>query len=98
MSQADCFVCTSDQDCNAKIQEYLRWQKPYLGFDGRANLFFKNRHNAYLTRDYVAAITDLADHPALCAELVRNAAAEIPIYSWSEIAAQFDGFFQELVK
>jgi glycosyltransferase involved in cell wall biosynthesis len=33
MSQADAFVCTSNQDCNAKLQEYLRWKKPILAYD-----------------------------------------------------------------
>lgn len=41
MRQADAFIVTADQDCNAKLQEYLRWHKPILAFDGRANLFLQ---------------------------------------------------------
>ncbi|MEI7945465.1 MAG: hypothetical protein WCJ02_02160 [bacterium] len=33
MAQADAFVVTADQDCNAKLQEYLRFKKPILGYD-----------------------------------------------------------------
>ena len=71
MSQADAFVCTSDQDCNAKLQEYLRWKKPILAFDGEANNFFKNGENALLAPggDYAPLILRLADDPALCRRL-----------------------------
>ena len=64
MSQADAFVCTSDQDCNAKLQEYLRWKKPILGFDGEANNFFKNGENALLAKngDYSPLIEKLASN------------------------------------
>lgn len=94
MSQADAFAVTSDQDCNAKLQEYLRWKKPILGYDGRPNLFFKNGRNAVLTRDYPAAIMRLADDPRLCAEIAANAEKDIPVYSWAEIAAQFEEYFE----
>lgn len=97
MSQADIFVSTSDQDCNAKIQEYLRWDRPYLGYDGRANLFFKNNHNAFLTKNYPEAIMRLYESPQLRLELAANAKSELPLYSWSEIAMQFDEFFQKLI-
>ena len=95
MNQADVFVCTADQDCNAKIQEYLRWECPYLGYDGRANLFFKNGENAILCKsaDYPAAIIRLADNPSLRAEIAANAKRGIPIHSWAEIARQFDAYF-----
>jgi glycosyltransferase involved in cell wall biosynthesis len=83
MAQADVLVVTADQDCNAKLQEYLRFNKPILGYDGRANLFFTNGRNALLTRDYVAAIGRLADDPGLRRELAEN-------------AARFDAFFLEL--
>lgn len=96
MSQADVFVSTSDQDCNAKIQEYLRWERPFLGYDGRANLFFKNGRNAILTTDYPEAIMRLYEHPELRAELAANAKRDIPIYSWAEIAEQFERCFQSL--
>ena len=98
MSQADAFVCTSDQDCNAKLQEYLRWKKPILGFDGEANLFFKNGHNALLAKDgdYAPLIRRLLDEPGLAETLAANAAAEIPVYSWYEIAQQFDALFKTL--
>ena len=36
MSQADAFVYTSNQDCNAKLQEYLRWGKSILAFYGKS--------------------------------------------------------------
>lgn len=96
MSQADAFVVTADQDCNAKLQEYLRWEKPILGYDGRANLFFQNGRNALLTRDYPTAILRLANDPAFCADLARNAKADLPVQSWTEIATLFEEFFQTL--
>lgn len=99
MAQADAFVCTSNQDCNAKLQEYLRWQKPILGFDGEANNFFTNGRNALLAKDgdYAPLIERLANDPALCRELADNAAKDIPIYSWSEIAQQFIDYFTSLM-
>ena len=100
MSQADAFVCTSNQDCNAKLQEYLRWGKPILGFDGEANNFFKNGENALLAKngDYAPLIEKLASEPDLCQKLSENAARDIPVYSWAEIAQQFDEFFLGLVR
>lgn len=95
MSQADAFVCTSDQDCNAKLQEYLRWKKPILAFDGEANNFFKNGENALLAKggDYAPLIMRLAEDQDLCNRISGNAARDIPVYSWSEIAEQFDKYF-----
>ena len=95
MSQADAFVVTSDQDCNAKLQEYLRWRKPILGYDGRPNLFFKNGENALLTKDYPTAIMRLVNDPDMRIRLVENAVRDIPVYSWREIAEQFDRYFME---
>jgi glycosyltransferase involved in cell wall biosynthesis len=99
MKQADVFVCTADQDCNAKIHEYLRWERPFLGYDGRANLLFKNGENAILCkpRDYPAAILRLAGDPALRSRLTANAKRDIPVHSWAEIAARFDTVFMDLV-
>ena len=99
MSQADAFVCTSDQDCNAKLQEYLRWKKPMLAYDGEANNFFKNGETAFLAKDgdYAPLIRRLADDPALCRRISENAAREIPIYSWAEIAEQFEEYFMGLM-
>ena len=99
MSQADAFVCTSNQDCNAKLQEYLRWHKPILAFDGEPNNFFKNGHNALLAKDgdYAPLIRRLIDEPDLGPTLVRNADAEIPVFTWAEIARQFDSYFKTLV-
>jgi hypothetical protein len=97
MSQADAFVCTSDQDCNAKLQEYLRWKKPIIGYDGEANLFFKNGHNALLTKDFGSAIMRLAGDSKFCLMLAENAAREIPVYSWIEIASQFDRYFSGML-
>ena len=99
MAQADAFVCTSDQDCNAKLQEYLRWKKPILAFDGEANNFFKNGETALLAKDgdYAPLIRQLADDPALCRRISENAAREIPVYSWAEIAEQFEGYFMRLM-
>lgn len=98
MAQADAFVSTSNQDCNAKLQEYLRYKKPILGFDGEANYFFKNGHNALLAKDgdYVPLIKRLLEEPELGPTLVANAAAEIPVYSWREIAQQFEAYFKEI--
>ena len=99
MSQADAFVCTSDQDCNAKLQEYLRWKKPILAFDGEANNFFKNGENALLAKngDYAPLIEKLASDPTLCQSLSENAERDIPVYSWTEIAQQFDDYLLTLV-
>ncbi len=96
MNQADVLVCTADQDCNAKLQEYLRFKKPILGYDGRMNLFFKNGVNALLTRNYAEAITTLYRQPNLRAALATNAERDIPVFTWSEIAAQFETFFSTL--
>jgi len=98
MAQADAFVCTSDQDCNAKLQEYLRWKKPILAFDGEANNFFKNGETAFLAKDgdYAPLILRLADDPELCRRIADNAAREIPVYSWAEIAGQFESYFNQL--
>lgn len=96
MSQADAFVCTSNQDCNAKLQEYLRWQKPILALHGEPDNFFKDGENALLAwdGDYAPLVRRLADDPALCRRLAANAAREIPVYSWAEIAAQFDAYLR----
>lgn len=96
MSQADVLVSTADQDCNAKLQEYLRFKKPILGYDGRMSLFFRNGRNAYLTKNYSQAIKHLFVDTKLRQDLIANAARDIPVYSWSEIADQFDAFFQSL--
>lgn len=96
MAQADVLVVTADQDCNAKLQEYLRFKKPILGYDGRLNLFFKNGRNALLTKDYPSAIQKLVSDPLLCKTLAENAEKDIPVYSWVEISRQFDEYFQHL--
>ncbi len=96
MAQADVLVITANQDCNAKIQEYLRFEKPILGYDDRPNLFFKNGRNALLTRDYRDTILQLADDPELRDHLARNAKADLPVSTWSEIADQFDAYFRSL--
>ncbi len=100
MAQADAFVCTSDQDCNAKLQEYLRWKKPILAYDGEPNNFFRNGETALLAKDgdYAPLVMRLAGDPALCRQIAENAARKIPVYSWSEIASQFDEFFGEVAK
>jgi glycosyltransferase involved in cell wall biosynthesis len=90
MSQADVLVCTADQDCNAKFHEYLRMGKPILAYDGKPNWLFKNRVNAFLTRDYAEAIIELRDSPALRASLAANAARDIPLCTWKEIASMYD--------
>ena len=99
MSQADAFVCTSDQDCNAKLQEYLRWKKPILAYDGEANNFFKNGETALLAKggDYAPLIMRLANDPELCRRIAGNAERDIPVYSWGEIAGQFDEYFTVLM-
>jgi hypothetical protein len=98
MAQADALVVTADQDCNAKLQEYLRFKKPILGYDGRLNLFFQNGRNALLTKDYVSAIKRLASDRNLCNALVQHAEHDIPVYSWQEIASQFDDYFMPWMK
>ena len=99
MAQADAFVCTSDQDCNAKLQEYLRWRKPIMAFDGEPNNFFKNGETALLAKggDYAPLIMRLAGDPALCRRIAENAARDIPVYSWAEIARQFEEYFIEIM-
>ena len=98
MAQASAFVVTADQDCNAKIQEYLRFKKPILGYDGRLNLFFQNNRNALLTSDYVSAIKQLVSDKSLCNTLVKNAEHDITVYSWLEIAQQFNDYFEQAMK
>lgn len=93
MDQADVLVCTANQDCNAKFHEYLVWKKPILGYDDRANLLFKNGRNALLTKDYPSAIMKLYLEPDLRKRLVENAASDIRVYSWYEIAGLFDEYF-----
>ena len=97
VDQADVVVCTSDQDCNAKLHEYMRMKKPILGYDGRANMLFENGHNALLTRDYPKALLNLLENPQLRNELVENAANEIPVYTWEEIGEQFNQYFKKLL-
>lgn len=99
MAQADAFVCTSNQDCNAKLQEYLRWRKPILALHGEPDNFFTDGENALLAwdGDYAPLVRRLADDPALCRRLAANAAREIPVYSWAEIAAQFDAYLRGLL-
>ena len=99
MSQADAFVCTSNQDCNAKLQEYLRWRKPILALHGEPDNFFTDGENALLATDgdYAPLIERLASDPGLCKRLAENAAKQIPVYSWYEIAQQFDAYFKELL-
>jgi len=96
MAQADVLVVTADQDCNAKLQEYLRFKKPILGYDGRLNLFFTNGSNALLTKDYPSAIQQLASDPQLCKTLAENAEKEVPVYTWLEISQQFDDYFRSM--
>jgi len=93
MDQADVLVSTADQDCNAKLQEYLRFKKPILGYDGRMSLFFTNGRNALLTRDYPAALRQLANDSQLRQRLATNAERDLPVFTWSEIATQFHAFF-----
>lgn len=99
MSQADAFISTSDQDCNAKLQEYLRWGKPILSFDGEANNFFKNGVNALLAKDgdYAPLIERLARDPELGKAIAANAERDIPVYTWAEIARQFEDYFLSLL-
>ena len=95
MSQADAFICTSNQDCNAKLQEYLRWKKPILAYDGEANNFFTNGETALLAKDgdYAPLVMRLADDPVLCNRIAENAERDIPVYTWAEIAEQFEDYF-----
>ena len=98
LRQADALVCTADQDCNAKLQEYLRWDKPCLGYDGRANLFFTQGQNALLCDgDYAPAIRRLRTEPGLAGALVANARRDIPVLRWSRIAGLFDTLFRALI-
>jgi len=90
MSRADVLVCTANTDCNAKFHEYLRMGKPILGYDGIPNYLFNNRRNALLTKDYPSAIMELYRSPELRRSLAENAAKDIPVYEWREIARRFD--------
>jgi len=56
------------------------------------NLFFKNGCNALLTRDYVSAIQRLASDPELRRTSAENAERDMLVYSWQEIAAQFNSY------
>jgi glycosyltransferase involved in cell wall biosynthesis len=97
LEQADVLVCTAHQDCNGKFYHYLRARKPILAYDGDPNLQFKNRVNALLTRDYAAAIMELYAAPDLRRRLAENAARDIRVYTWAEVAQQFDGVFREIL-
>ncbi len=99
MSQADAFVCTANQDCNAKLQEYLRWERPILALHGEPDNFFTDGENALLATDgdYAPLIRRLANDPALCRRLAENASRQIPVFSWAEIAAKFDSFFKGIL-
>ena len=46
--------------------------------------------------DYAPLLLRLADDPALCRRIAESAARDIPVYSWAEIAAQFESFFDSL--
>ena len=96
MEQADAFVITSDQDCNAKLQEYMRWHKPIVAYDGQMNNVLTNGKSVLLVKSdgYAEAMRTLADNPCLCADLVRNAEDELPVYSWAQIAEQLESFFK----
>ena len=48
------------------------------------------------TGDYAPLILRLTDDPALCRRIADSAARDIPVYSWAEIAAQFESFFDTL--
>jgi glycosyltransferase involved in cell wall biosynthesis len=96
MSQADVLACTADQDCNAKFHEYLRMGKPILCRAGKAAHLFRHRETAYLATDYAAAIRELDASPELRRALAAKAARAIPVYTWREIAAQFDAAFAEM--
>ena len=41
-------------------------------------------------------IERLAADPALCKTLADNAAHDIPVYTWAEIAQQFEDYFKVL--
>lgn len=96
MSQADVLVNTADMDVNSKIYEYLRMQKPILGYDGIPNYKFTNRVNALLTRDYPSAIMELYQSPELRTTLAVNAARDLPVCTWLELAQQYDHILQEI--
>jgi hypothetical protein len=47
--------------------------------------------------DYAPLIERLAADPDLCRRISENAARDIPVYSWAEIAGQFDEYFTQVV-
>lgn len=98
MSQADAFAVTSDQDCNAKLQEYLRWHKPIIAYDGQMNNVLANGKSVLLVKEdgYARGIMKLANEPEFCRKLADNAAEELPVYTWAEIAKQFEDYFRDL--
>ena len=98
MNQADVFVCTANQDSNAKLHEYLRWKKPILGYDDRANLIFTNNRNAILTKDYPNEIIRLYENPELRKQIADNAAHDIYVMTWKEIASEFDKTFRGFIE
>lgn len=56
----------------------------------------RSGHSCNPDCDYAPPILRLADDPALCRRLAENAARDIPVYSWAEIAEQFESYFQSL--
>ena len=65
---------------------------------GEANNFFVNGETVLLAKDgdYVPLVEKLAADSGLGRRIAENAAREIPVYSWAEIAAQFDEYFDEV--
>ena len=72
-----------------ELHEYLRFNKLILGYDGCPNLFFANGRNALLTRDYPSALKQLADAPERLRQLAAQAARDLPVQSWADIAVAF---------
>ncbi len=70
------------------------------GRNGEANNFFRNGETALLAKDgdYAPLLLRLANDPALCRRIADNAARDIPVFSWREIAEQFDGYFRSVMK
>ena len=59
-----------------------------------------NGETALLAKDgdYAPLVMRLADDPALCRRIAENAARDIPVCSWHEIAEQFDKYFEGFVR
>jgi glycosyltransferase involved in cell wall biosynthesis len=87
LKQADILVNTSDQDSNFKFFEYIKAGKPILGYDGRPNYLFKNKENAYLTKDFSKGLKELISNKKL-REKLEAGIKKMKTLTWEEVSEE----------